>query len=220
MVKYATLVDTIAVTYLKMVAVKSHVIGDNMKHVVIVNGKPLSGKTTFETECMKILSDFESNYHGSVNMVSTIDQVKYIYKLLGWDGISKTEEDRKNMSDLKQLYIRKCNGPVRDLFNMVCKNFDKDAIFFVDCRETPEIRKLEELFTAMSMVGVKFTSVYINKKDDHDYGNNSDRVSCDEYSYEYHIDNNKSLKHLHIQAENFIRDFIYKLPPFVVPNTI
>lgn len=177
-----------------------------MKHIIVVNGTPCSGKSTFETSCKEIL---EKNYDGSVCIVSTIDQVKYIYGLLGWNGIGKTDEDRKNMSDLKQMYINKCNGPVRDLFNMVCKDINDDEIFFVDCRETAEIHKLYEIFSPLSIIGIKFTSVYIDRKNDHDYGNDSDNVSYYGYPYEYYINNNGSLIDLYKQADEFIKELIF-----------
>ena len=61
--------------------------------VLIVNGAPQAGKTTFN-EMLKDMAD------GEVKIYSSIDYVKMIAFTLGWDGI-KDDKGRKLLSDLK-----------------------------------------------------------------------------------------------------------------------
>ena len=61
------------------------IIGDNMKNIVIINGYGGSGKDTFV--------EFVSKYNKVYNF-SSVDKVKEIAKLIGWNG-KKEEKDRK-----------------------------------------------------------------------------------------------------------------------------
>ena len=63
------------------------------KQIVIINGTGGCGKDTFVS--------FVSKYKRVYNF-SSIDKVKEIAKLIGWDG-GKTDKDRKFLSDLKKL---------------------------------------------------------------------------------------------------------------------
>lgn len=63
------------------------------KQIVIINGTGGSGKDTFVQFCSK---------YNKVMNFSSIDKVKEIARLIGWDG-KKTEKDRKFLSDLKKL---------------------------------------------------------------------------------------------------------------------
>lgn len=64
--------------------------------IVIVNGAPGSGKTSFENFCQEIMGDF-------CQIRSTIDLVKEIATIYAqWDG-KKDLKSRKFLSDLKDL---------------------------------------------------------------------------------------------------------------------
>ena len=63
--------------------------------IVVVNGKPTSGKSTFESLCTGL-----GRAHCYV--YSSIDYVKTIARQCGWNG-EKTPENRKFLSDLKDL---------------------------------------------------------------------------------------------------------------------
>ena len=67
-----------------------------MVKVVIVNGFPGSGKTTFQRECEMLRYDIGDGFCISV---STVDFVKRVAHCAGWD-MTKTPENRKFLSDL------------------------------------------------------------------------------------------------------------------------
>ena len=69
--------------------------------IAIVNGRGASGKTTFETMVQKIAAARGKK----VKVTSTIDYVKEVAELLGWDG-EKTPENRRFLSDLKDTLTR------------------------------------------------------------------------------------------------------------------
>ena len=61
------------------------------KQIIVINGTGGCGKTTFVELTQK---------YGKVINFSSVDKVKEVAKLIGWDG-KKTEKDRKFLSDLK-----------------------------------------------------------------------------------------------------------------------
>ena len=77
-----------------------------MVKVVVINGRPGCGKTTFEQICQDMckpnLSNFQEERIVQVAITSTVDFVKEIALNCGWDG-SKTLENRRFLSDLKDL---------------------------------------------------------------------------------------------------------------------
>ena len=66
-----------------------------MVKIVVVNGMPMVGKSQFVEYCLKELGIYGEE-------VSTVDFVKELAKLSGWDGV-KRPRDRKFLSDLKDL---------------------------------------------------------------------------------------------------------------------
>ena len=78
----------------------------NLK-VLAINGAPGSGKTTFENMLAKEMG----RYYDSR---STIDLVKQVAKLCGWDG-TKDLKSRKFLSDLKDLLTEYNDAPMNDI---------------------------------------------------------------------------------------------------------
>ena len=62
--------------------------------VVVINGSGGVGKSTFIELCRE--------WDNRVFETSTVDFVKEVAKMCGWDG-TKTDENRKFLSDLKDL---------------------------------------------------------------------------------------------------------------------
>lgn len=144
-----------------------------MKYVIIVNGKPESGKTTFERFCRDYI---EANEYGWCHIVSSIDPIKEIYKQLGWNG-RKGDKERKHLSDLKKIWIESCNGPTQYLANYVLQLQDNgDSFIFTDIREESEIIKMKEVMDALKIVGIKCETVLIDRRyvDGIEHGNKSD----------------------------------------------
>lgn len=175
-----------------------------MKYIVIVNGKPKSGKTTFEKECIKYLDEYEtSNGH----ILSSINPIKEVYTKLGWNGV-KTDKARKDLSVLKDIWIGNNNGPTNYILENVMElSTYEDHIVFVDIREESEIIKLVDVLEPLSILGIKYTTVFINRTDYSgiEYKNKSDDSVGNNISiYQHMIINSGSIGNLRECARNFI----------------
>ncbi|MDV3427646.1 MAG: hypothetical protein LIR50_11600, partial [Bacillota bacterium] len=122
--------------------------------VVIVNGMPESGKTTFEHMCEDIIGS------EMCLIYSTIDPIKQIATTIGWDG-TKTPRNRKFLSDLKDLLTEFNDYSLHSVENQIekfengIKLFDIQGfphVAFVDCREPGEIEKLKKALNAVTLL--------------------------------------------------------------------
>lgn len=177
-----------------------------MVKVVVVNGAPMSGKTTFEELCQEICDPFakEPGFEdGSilcVDICSTVDFVKIVAKQCGWDG-TKDLKNRKFLSELKNLLTEWNDVPFKKIqsrINMRAKSFAAvDWIFFVDCREPAEIQKLKERLNATTML-IRRESVEGNET------SNSSDANVMNYNYDLTIDNNSDIINLKNEVKRFI----------------
>ena len=177
-----------------------------MKYVIIVNGKPQSGKTMFEHYCRQYLDDIE---YAQCHIISSIDPIKAIYRKLGWDG-EKTDKARKDLSTLKKMWIDNCNGPIKYIVDMILKlDKDEDHVIFVDIREESEIITLSETLDALQILDIKCSKILIERPDNNgiEYGNKSDdMVGNNKSLYTAGVDNSGTLDDLRIAAHEFIND--------------
>ena len=183
-----------------------------MKYVVVINGRPASGKTTLNTMIAELVSKEWNKIDTTI--ISTIDYIKQIYKKLGWDGVSKTNEDRRNLSYLKGVYISKCDGPLMDIVSIVAHSDDNkiNHVFLVDCRESKEIEKIALAMRILAVCqDIVFVTVYVKRgevikgeKEFDKYGNSSDDISLDQYNYDYVVMNNGSLSELEEAANELV----------------
>lgn len=175
-----------------------------MKYVIIVNGKPGSGKTTFQRRCIEYL-DINDLAYGYIH--SSIDYIKGVYRGLGWNG-KKTDKARKDLSLLKQMWIDNDNGPLKNTMGFVTElSNDSDRVIFVDVREESEIIKYKEVFDALNPIGIKCTTVFIDRDDNAglEYGNKSDdNVGQNMSLYEHVIYNVGTVQGLCDLADAFI----------------
>lgn len=176
-----------------------------MVKVVVINGRPGCGKTTFENFVYDIcnfgaVEGFTTGRRLMVDICSTIDFVKDVAQYCGWDG-AKTPKNRKFLSDLKDLLIHwndvplkkiECRAKVRAL-----NDGDVDWILFVDCREPSEIQKLKERLNATTVL-IRRESVERNEI--------SNRSDADVFNYSYNLTiyNNSDIIHLENEAKKFI----------------
>lgn len=179
-----------------------------MKYVIIVNGKPGSGKTTFENRCSNYLDETEYAYG---HIISSVGPIKEIYEKLGWNG-EKTEKARKDLSTLKQMWIDNCNGPIRYVVNYILElSNDDDHVVFVDIREESEIIALREVLDPLQVIDIRCTTLLIERPDNDglEYGNKSDdMVGSNRSIYDVVIKNDSTLEHLSKFAETFINKLL------------
>ena len=158
------------------------------KKIVVINGTGGSGKDTFVSFCEKYISVYN---------FSSIDKIKEIAELLGWQG-GKTEKDRKFLADLKDLSTKYNNLPyntIKDAINKFKKSDKK--LMFIHIREPEEIKKVVNNYNA--------TTLLITRKNYDVIKSNSADANINNYKYDYVIEND-TLDMLEDSAKNFVNN--------------
>ena len=154
-----------------------------------------AGKTTFEKEVEMLLWDRTGEF---ASHVSTVDFVKRVAHTAGWDG-TKTPENRKFLSDLKQLLANWNDSPYQDVASIIRSYSHSIAswILFVDSREPAEIERFKKEFGA--------TTVLVRRLGDEvqETSNESDANVFD-YNYDFEVKNYGDLNFLQLEAQRFI----------------
>ena len=169
-----------------------------MVKVVIVNGMPESGKTTFQERCRSKLRE-----HRYMTIIkSSVEWVKIVAMYCGWDG-TKTDKNRKFLSDLKRVLTEWDDAVLKNLVDDVNSYHytGADYVIFIDIREPKEIERAKKVFNAMTTI-VRRPQVECNC-----YSNNSD-MEVFEYKYDYTIWNDSNLEALDTEIDRFINNMI------------
>ena len=172
--------------------------------IVIVNGAPGSGKTSFENFCQDIMGDY-------CQIRSTVDLVKEIASIYAqWNG-KKDLKSRKFLSDLKDLLTNFNDIPFKDIvrFRDVWEDElgmygvqEHPHILFVDSREPEEIARFEKELGAIS--------VLIRRQEaEMEVTSNHADAEVLNYKYTYEIKNDGNLDDLRAKAEEFL-DLIFQ----------
>ena len=182
--------------------------------VVIINGKPQSGKDTFCKYAQGYCDDDES---ANTLIISSVDPLKEMLTQLGWDG-TKTDKIRDMLMDMKQLWIQNQEGPTMFLFNNILE-FHKactgeDNIVFVHIREPEEIKKLVNALTGFESMGIDVISLLVIRKGGEDTPNqpaetrrSDDEALINSYKYDVTINNDEDL----IKLQELAAEFVDKL---------
>lgn len=171
------------------------------KQVFIINGSGGVGKDLF----VKMVKSQAKRI--GVENYSSVTKVKEIAEIIGWDG-SKSERDRKFLSDLKLLTTEYNDMPLNDMkrfVNMFMNliTFDKARIVFLHIREPEEITKAVNEFKEYDVktILVKRDSVKhitSNMADENVYN----------YNYDIVINNNGTIEDLKEKAKCFLDYFL------------
>lgn len=163
-----------------------------MIKIIITNGYASTGKDSFINLAKKHYPNIE-NY-------SSVDKVKEIAEIIGWNPSQKTEKDRKFLSDLKLLCSDYNNLPFEDLKEKVNKFFLKseDRIIFLHVREPVEIEKFKQYYQSNCI-----TLLVVNNRVKYITSNMADEGVYD-YAYDIVIENEGSLEDLEDSAKTFI----------------
>jgi hypothetical protein len=182
--------------------------------VVIINGKPQSGKDTFCKYAQGYCDDDES---ANTLIISSVDPLKEMLTQLGWDG-TKTDKIRDMLMDMKQLWVQNQDGPTMFLFNNILE-FHKactgeDNIVFVHIREPEEIKKLVNALTGFESMGINVISLLVIRKGGEDTQNqpaetrkSDDEALINRYNYDITINNDGDL----IKLQELAAEFVDKL---------
>lgn len=182
--------------------------------VVIINGKPQSGKDTFCKYAQGYCDDDES---ANTLIISSVDPLKDMLTQLGWDG-TKTDKIRDMLMDMKQLWVQNQDGPTMFLFNNILE-FHKactgeDNIVFVHIREPEEIKKLVNALTGFESMGIDVISLLVIREGGEDTPNqpaetrrSDDEALINSYKYDVTINNDEDL----IKLQELAAEFVDKL---------
>lgn len=171
----------------------------NDKKVFVINGKGGSGKDTFVENVNKYIPS--DNY-------SSIEYIRHIASLLGWDG-SKSDKNRKFLSDLKMLSTEYNDMPFQDMIQYInyflISMYNTNELLFVHIREPKEIKRLVEF---CENINIDIHTVYIHnsKLISRTYNNDADD-NTEDYAYDYIVDNSSDLEHLDCEVRDFIKYF-------------
>lgn len=150
------------------------------KKVIVINGQGGVGKDT--------LVDLAAEHFNILN-ISSIDPIKEIASLCGWDG-SKDDKSRKFLSDLKRLCIEYNDYPTvwgRARYEEFLQS-DYEIMFF-HIREPREIAKFVKATDGKALTMLVRGGDRVSKLH---YGNASDD-EVENYSYDYYFVNDKGL---------------------------
>lgn len=165
------------------------------KQIFIINGSGGVGKDLF-VKIVKEILDKQSQLFPTVINFSSVDKVKEIAKIIGWNG-SKNEKDRKFLSDLKLLTTDYNDMPFESLKAKVHYfNHSLAQLLFLHIREPQEIDRAKQEFNAKTVL-VKRDSVeqiISNMADANVYN----------YNYDFVIENNGSIEDLKETARKFL----------------
>jgi predicted ATP-binding protein involved in virulence len=166
------------------------------KKIFIINGSGGVGKTTFVELISECLNDIMKQFHTVINF-SSVDKVKKIAKEIGWDG-SKTEKDRKFLSDLKVLCSEYCDMPFKSMKTKVKEFQKKDRCYFLFLH----IREPEEISRAVKEFDAK--TILITRNSVKPITSNMADANVFNYEYDYVISNDGTIEELRSKARDFV----------------
>lgn len=162
------------------------------KQIFITNGMARCGKDTFAA----FLNEFIPTLK-----YSSIDKVKCIAKMCGWNG-GKSEKDRKFLSDLKILTTDYSNMPFEAIKEKVDEFLvsDEFSIMLIDIREPEEIEKAKNTFNAKTILIENKRVKFINS--------NMADANVFNYTYDYIVQNNGTLEEFKKNIKNFVDEVL------------
>lgn len=166
-----------------------------MKQIIVINGTGGCGKDAFVDLCMDI------GGKDKVLNVSTIEPIKEMAKIAGWDG-EKTPEVRKFLSDLKDLCEETFNTSYLYIERRIKEFNESDMeIMFIHSREPEQIKRFCKEFNAKSLLIIREDHPLITS-------NHADACVYD-YTYDYTVKNpGDTLKNYREVAKEFLTKLI------------
>lgn len=177
--------------------------------VVIINGRPQSGKDTFIGFCQEYLGSMFVKYCHFAEMA------KDIAKKCGWNG-EKDDKSRWFLAELTRIMTEYNDYP----FKSICKNvqfyreyFDMydvgdKAVVFVCVREPNIIQKFKEEFERMN---IPVITLFIKRGEpdySEGYSNMADWSVNRAYAYDVTIKNDDNIGMFHEEAMKFCKEYL------------
>lgn len=171
------------------------------KTVVVINGKPRSGKDTFCNFVIKYCEE-KGMY---CDTWSTIDfEKELLEETVHREYNPKSATDRSFLSDLKRLLNDYYDVTFRDFTNLIEYY---EGIFLIHTREWAEILKFQDYCRNNN---IKFITVFMERKEQQNFDNESDSL-CDfrKEIYDVIIKNNGNLEELEENAKQFCESRLF-----------
>jgi hypothetical protein len=166
--------------------------------IFIINGSGTSGKDTFVQLAQEI---FNKNFN--VYNISSVTRIKQALRLLGWDGISKFENDRKFMSILKILSDHFYNHSEEYMLSE-WRKFQPNYLGFFHIRE-PE--KIESFKNQLKKYEINPYTILVKRDNINSFNNRADQ-NVENYDYDFIIENNGSFAQLQDKCFNLINEVL------------
>lgn len=169
-----------------------------MKYLVLLNGKPRSGKDTFAHYSLSFTSG---------KRYSSIDPTIKAVAIAGYDYANDTEKndkDRAFLSEQKMLFDKYYNTSFNYIVDLIDNHHEVGDVIFYDVREIENIEELK-IYYSRSERKVKCISLFIeNDSITRIPSNDGDMSTLLDYNYDYIINNDGTLVDLRDKAEQFI----------------
>ena len=183
------------------------------RYVCILNGSGGQGKSTFASDCRDYLENLNEDAKiksPACYELSTIDWPKEVAQSAGWSVNSKTEKDRKLLSDFKIALEEWDNSPaLRVVYNMLNYSFvlyKRDILFFVNCREPHNIDNFKHIMD--TIFKWPYCTVLVKNPRVSDIITNVADAGVYDYSYDYTIINDGTREDLTNKAIRFCNDVV------------
>ena len=170
--------------------------------VFIINGSGGVGKDAF----VQLVNNcvWETCIVGNYSSVS---KVKEIAEAIGWDG-TKTERNRKFLSDLKMLTTEYNDMPLNDMkrftSDFMINEYNMPKILFLHIREPQEIAKALYAFKKYNA-----KAILIKRDSVKQITSNIADGSVYDFDYDIVVNNDGTLEELKEKVECFLNDFIH-----------
>lgn len=172
--------------------------------VGVINGSGGSGKSTFCTDCAYAVRRL-SKYKETLRELSSVSWPKKVAKFAGWDGISKTEKDRKFLSDLNIALEEWNDSPLTTVIDEIALYSKLGTHYFmVNIREPWRIERFKKICEEK---GYKVITILVTNPNVPRIFSNIGDASVMDYEYNYEIENNGTLDDLMKAAFDLMEEY-------------
>ena len=177
--------------------------------IVVVNGRPRSGKDEFTNAFLRAASlcGFDTHF------MSSIDPVRNMLRVAGVDVFGKTPEDRVCLAEIKESLERHSNFTTKALAktyrNLCNPDNAKPFVFVTHIREPENIAKLQAYLGGYCS-REQFRSVWIRRpgSDTTQHIHSSDKQTDTMFNYDYLVNNVEDVASLGRMAHQAFLDMV------------
>ena len=180
---------------------RPHTTTPNVGHVVMINGKPRSGKDDF---CKYAVSYAHERYGVKFDSFSAIDPVRHLLSSAGIDTSRKSPEDRRLLSVVGEELEAHSSFKTRSTLN-AAREVAEQGLAFIHVREPHTMANIVNL---VDLLGIRCSVSYLwMSRPGYKHkapSNASDDISEDDVEYGWSIANSGTLADLQFAAADFV----------------